>query len=222
MPVLQISRQPDALAWFDTVKGRSVLTAEQQVIGAAFAARPARQPWLWLAPAFTSHPGMEPAPVAPPGSVLLRPFRDHYAGSLQCALPLPLADESVGNLIVQHVLDDEREGLLEECERILEPGGRLWLFALNPWSPYRARWRRSGLVARDAHYWHLRLRRLGLQPCDSDVAYLGPVWRPAVAAAGRGPSRLRVACVMEVEKRTAALIPPAPVSRHWQTGAATA
>jgi len=220
MPVLQISRQPDALAWFDTVRGQPLLAAEQAVIRGALVTRPAQQPWLWLAPI---------APAAGPGeiglphrSLLLHPWGGRYTGSLQCGLPLPLPNESIGNLILQHALDDDREGLLEECERVLEPGGRLWLFVLNPWSPYRARWRSSGLQARDVQSWRQRLRQLGLQPCGGEVSYLGPLWRMAAGSQVRAPSRLRAACLLEAEKRTASLIPPAPVARQWQAGAAPA
>ncbi|MET1161214.1 MAG: hypothetical protein ABWY48_01655, partial [Pseudoxanthomonas sp.] len=133
MPVLQISRQPDALAWFDTVKGQSLLAAEQTAIRAALSSRPAQQPWLWLAPLGAT---IAPDPAElPPRSLFLHSWGDRYAGSMQCGLPLPLPNESIGNIILQHLLDDGRDGLLDECVRVLEPGGRLWLFALNPWSP---------------------------------------------------------------------------------------
>ncbi len=220
MPVLQISRQPDALAWFDTISGLPLLAAEQTVIRAALASRPAQRPWLWLAP---TDPAARSAGIdLPSRSLLLHPRGDRYAGSLQCGLPLPLPNESVGNLILQHALDDGREGLLDECVRVLEPGGRLWLFALNSWSPYRARWRSSGLQAYDVQDWRQRLRRLGLQPCGKEASYLGPVWRLAAGPQNRAPGRLRAACLLEVEKRTAALIPPAPVKRQWHAGAAPA
>jgi SAM-dependent methyltransferase len=217
MPVLQISRQPDALTWFDTVRGRPLLAAEQAVIRAALLSRPAQQPWLWLAPlAPAGETGL------PPRSLLLHPWGDRYAGSLQCRLPLPLPNESIDNLILQHALDDDREGLLEEGVRVLAPGGRLWLFVLNPWSPYRARWRSSGLQARDVQDWRRRLRQLGLQPCGEEVSYLGPLWRMTAGSQVRAPGRLRAVCLLEVEKRTASLIPPAPVARRWQAGAAPA
>lgn len=220
MPVLQISRQPDALAWFDTVRGQPLLAAEQAVIRSALVTRPAQQPWLWLAPVAPAAPSSEVG--LPPRSLLLHPWGERYAGTLQCGLPLPLPDESIGNLILQHVLDDGREGLLKECERVLEPGGRLWLFALNPWSPYRARWRSNGLQARDAQSWRHQLRQLGLQPCGGDVSFLGPLWRTVAGSQAQAAGRLRAVCLLEVEKRTASLIPPAPVPRQWQAGAAPA
>lgn len=220
MPVLQISRQPDALAWFDTVRGQPLLAAEQAVIRAALISRPAQQPWLWLAPLAPAGPLGEVG--LPPRSLLLHPWGERYAGSLQCGLPLPLPNESIDNLILQHALDDDREGLLEEGVRVLAPGGRLYLFVLNPWSPYRARWRSSGLQARDVQDWRRRLRQLGLQPCGGEVSYLGPLWRMTAASQVRAPNRLRAVCLLEVEKRTASLIPPAPVTRQWQAGAAPA
>ncbi len=220
MPVLQISRQPDPLAWFDAPRGQPVLTAEQDAIRHALVSRPASQPWLWLAPVAPAN-GPEDSGL-PPRSLQIYPWGERYAGTLQCALPLPLGDESIGNVILQHALDDGREGLLEECERVLEPGGRLWLFTLNAWSPYRARWRRSGLVAQDVRGWRLRLGALGLHPCGVPVSYLGPVWRsPAPGAEGK-PGPFAAACMMQLEKRTAALIPPEPLKRQWQAGAAPA
>ena len=220
MPVLQISRQPDALTWFDTVRGQPLLAAERTVIRAALLSRPAQQPWLWLAPLAPA--GAPGETGLPPRSLLLYPWGDRYAGSLQCGLPLPLPNESIDNLVLQHALDDDREGLLEESARVLAPGGRLWLFVLNPWSPYRARWRSSGLQARDVQDWRRRLRQLGLQPCGEEVSYLGPLWRMTAGSQVRAPGRLRAVCLLEVEKRTASLIPPAPVARRWQAGAAPA
>lgn len=218
MPVLQISRQPDALAWFDSVRGQPLLAAEQAVIAVAMASRPAQQPWLWLAPQAT---GPAIPPDLPRRTLVLHRQQDGFSGSLRCSLPLPLPNESIGNLIMQHVLDDGMDGLLDECARVLEPGGRLWLFTLNPWSPYRARWRHSGLRARDVQGWRKTLRGLGLQPCAGGVGYLGPVWRMASDPAPTS-GRLGAVCLLEFEKRSAALIPPAPVARQWQAGATPA
>jgi SAM-dependent methyltransferase len=221
MPVMQISRQPDALCWFDTPAGRPLLQAERPVMEAAMIARPALQPWLWVGP-MLSMP-QDPA-TFPPRSLVLGRSGARFAGSLRCGLPLPLPNESVGNVILQHALDGSDDGLLEECERVLEPGGRLWLFTLNAWSPYRARWRRNGLVVRDVPAWQKSLRALGLQPCGREVDHLGPVWRPSADTTHSAvPDRLRAACLLEAEKRTAAIIPPAPVKRHWRpVGAAPA
>lgn len=219
MPVLQISRQPDALAWFDSVRGQPLLAAEQALIGAAMASRPAQQPWLWLAPLQALAPGSFELPRR---TLALHRQGDGFSGSLRCGLPLPLPNESIGNLVLQHALDDGVDGLLDESARVLEPGGRLWLFTLNPWSPYRARWRHSGLVARDPQAWRRTLRGLGLQPRADGTGYLGPIWRMASDPAKPGSSRLRAVCLLVFEKRSAALIPPAPVTRQWQAGATPA
>ncbi len=218
MPVLQINRQPEALAWFGAARGKPLLAAEQSIIQAALASRPTQQPWLWIAPLAPEPDTDTEAPRC------LRLYRqgDRFAGGARCGLPLPLPTEAIGNIILQHTLDDGMDELLEECARVLEPGGRLWLFTLNAWSPYRARWRHSGLVTRDAPNWRQRLRELGLQPCGGEVSYLGPVWRLATGAQARVPGRLRAVCLLEAEKRVASLIPPAPVKRQWQTGAASA
>ncbi|HEY5971371.1 MAG TPA: hypothetical protein VIT22_05255 [Pseudoxanthomonas sp.] len=218
MPVLQTSRQLEALAWFDGPRGKPLLAAEVSMIHAALASRPAQQPWLWLAPLASEADLAEGAPRC------LRLYRqgDLFSGDTRCGLPLPLPTEAIGNIILQHALDDGMDELLEECARVLEPGGRLWLFTLNAWSPYRARWRYSGLMTRDAPNWRQRLRDLGLQPCGGEVTYLGPVWRMNSGSQARVPGRLRAVCLLEAEKRTAALIPPTPVKRQWQTGTASA
>ncbi len=220
MPFLQISRQPEALAWFGAARGQPLLAAEQEVIRAALASRPTQQPWLWLAPLPFRDESAEDAPRG----LRLHRQGDRFAGSLRCALPLPLPTEAIGSIVLQHVLEEEgMDDLLEECARVLEPGGRLWLFTLNPWSPYRARWRRSGLATRDAQAWRHNLRETGLHPCGGEVSYLGPVWRMSMAASqARVPGRLRAVCLLEAEKRVAALIPPAPVQRQWHAGAAPA
>ena len=217
MPVPPLSRQPDALAWFDTLNGQAVLAAERARIRSALVSRPAQQPWLWIAPVAQETPADLPVP---PRSLLLHRQGRRLAGPLQCGLPLPLPSESIGNVILQHALDDGSDDLLEECERVLEPGGRLWLFTLNPLSAYRLRWRGSGLAVRSTSFWQLRLRRQGLQPCGEQVSYFGPLWRPEPVTSN--PGRLRSICLLQSEKRSAALIPPAPVKRHWQAGAATA
>ena len=218
MPVLQTSRQPDPLSWFDTVRGLPLLAAEQVAIRTALDSRPGQQPWLWVA---CGAPRPDDA-APPPRALRLYRHLDGFSGTLRCGLPLPLPNESIGNIILQHALDDGAEALLEECERVLEPGGRVWLFTLNPWSPYRARWSRTGLASHEARGWRHVLRRLGLQPCGSEVTYLGPVWRAQPDSQSRAPGRLRAICLLEVEKRAVALIPPAPVGHQWQAGASPA
>ena len=218
MPALRDQRQPEAMAWFNRARGRGLLDAERQAISGALVSRPGQQPWLWLAPCVAC----AEEPELPPGGLRLHATGLGFAGSVRCALPLPLPDEGVGNIILQHVLDRPAGDLLEECVRVLEPGGRMWLFGLNPLSPYRLRWTRSGLAPRAAGDWRQRLGGFGLQPCGGGLNYLGPVWSDAGSAQGGALDSLRAVSLLQVEKRTAAMIPPAPVKAVWQPGAAPA
>lgn len=222
MPVFPRHRQPDALAWFGGPNGQALLDLELNAVRQALAARPAQQPWLWIAAA-----PQGPAAVSPPPRTLILHRRGAgLEGSFRSNLPLPLGNESIGNLILQHALDDGGDALLDECVRVLEPGGRAWIFALNPWSPFHLRWRGSGLRGRGVAGWHLVLRRAGLQPCGGRPACLGPRWRQAKAqpegAGATAGQRLGAVYVLQAEKRSAALVPPAPARRQWQAGAATA
>lgn len=84
------------------------------------------------------------------------PVRWGFEGDVRCVLPLPLPTESVRAIVVQHVVADSVVEFFDECARVLMPGGCLYLFALNPLSPYRLRWLRQGPVAigssTGAHY----------------------------------------------------------------------
>lgn len=219
MPVFAFSRQPDALSWFGTAPGLPLLETEHPAIASILASRPAH-PWLWLAP------GVEGAASAglsaPARGLRLHRAADGLAGPVRCALPLPLATEAIGTLIIQHLHEEGDEALLDECARILEPGGRLWLFTLNPWSPYRLRWSKSGLVARDARDWHARLRAVGLQPVDGQVRCLGPVYKPGSMIENASPWWLRSVHVLEAEKRVPARISPSSLRRCWNPGATAA
>ncbi len=92
--------------------------------------------------------------------------------------------------MLQHVTTGDADLLLDECERVLMPGGHLWLSSLNPFSPYRTHWRQHGLVVRTPQRIRLLLGRHGLE-CD-DMRYLGPLWRsagnrrPGLGAIARG------------------------------------
>ena len=219
MPRLSDNRVADPLAWWGGPAGLGLLAGEQAVILSSLQARPA-SPWLWLAPGALAI-GDDP----PPRGLRLLRQESALVGPLRCRLPLPLPTEAFGSVVVQHVLDDGAlDGLLDECARVLEPGGRLWLFVLNPWSPYRAHWRKSAQRARDPRDWQARLRGAGLQLVGGEVRYLGPVWRtepspeqpPAILAG------LRAVCLLEAELRVAGLVPPTPAQRRWNAGAAPA
>jgi len=144
-----------------------------------------------------------------------------FSGPVRCGLPLPLHGESFDRIVVQHAHEYADGELLEECERLLAPGGRLWLFSLNPLSPYRWRWRKAGLMSRTAACWRLRLQAVGLQVA-TPASHLGPLWRIRHDRAGSQPTGLRAVCLLLAQKRAAAMIPPSPARRRWHPGAATA
>jgi len=171
-------------------------------------------PWCWM-----SVPGAAPPEDPRNRGVLLRREGARFAGAAHCAVPLPLANESFGAVLLQHALDDAAESpdadvLLGECERILAPGGVLWLAALNPWSPYRARWARTGLRARVTGLWQARLRRAGFALDSVNLQWLGPRWRMDQGDVGVGMNDwLRAGVALTVSKRVRALAPPSPLRR---------
>ncbi len=206
MPVLFPHRQgtpppsaaPEALGWFAGDAGQALLASEVEAVRRVVAGCPAR-PWLWFGVAGAS------APAAARGLVL-RPGDGHWTGSLRCTLPLPLASESVGAILLQHVLDDAgAPGLLEECARVLAPGGCLWLAGLNPWAPYRLRWAGTGLQARTPGGWQAALRKAGFPSGAVQLQWLGPAWKPTPGPAGVGAhDLLRAGLALTVTKRVQA------------------
>jgi SAM-dependent methyltransferase len=210
MPVRTTDRQPDPLDWFGSERALPVLSAEAERV-AALLGPAAPQPWLWLAPQAV------PTPEKLPRCLFLHGHQTGFAGPIRCALPFPLPTEAFGTIVLQHVHESGMDGVLVECARLLEPGGRLWLISLNPWSPYRARWRRSGLHVREAHRWQAELEEGGLTVLGGRRRF-GPVWRAHNQAAGHTPPRLRAVTLLEAEKRVAALIPPKKIPR-WGVGA---
>lgn len=217
MPAFAFTRQPDALAWFGTGRGGPILASEHARVSQALTSR-TPQPWLWVLPE-----GTDPSATAPAtrGLRLRATAGSHrLSGPVHCGLPLPLPTEAVGVIVLQHALDaGDPQPLLQECARVLEPGGRLWLFVLNPWSPYRLRWRGTGLKSRALDQWRLQLAAAGLT-MSQHVLHYGPVWRGMPDAPGNGPAPLRAARLLEAEKRVAGLIPPAPVAHAWRTAPA--
>lgn len=208
MPARLPTGQPDnesdsdfpSAAWFGSDAGRAVLDSEQALLSQALAERPGL-PWLWLAPVAS--------PFAPEGrGVTLTTAARGWTGALACDLPLPLPSEAFGTVALQHVAGDRDRiaGLLAETARILVPGGRLWLFALNPLAPYRWRWRGIGLRASEPVTWRRRLRAAGLQP-DPISQGLGPSWKVRVSAQPQDGPGLRAAYAIRAEKRTLPLTP---------------
>lgn len=219
MPLPAHSRQPAdraGLHWFSTLAGQGLLAAEYPIGSQVLAGCPAL-PWAWIGVA-----AAEPPPNDSRRGVLLHRSDGGLAGAVRCGLPLPLASESMGALLLQHALDDGLavEETLGECERVLAPGGTLWLTALNPWSPYRMRWAGEGLRARHPGAWQAALRRAGFTFDSVSLQWLGPRWRAAHGDGGIGAGdRLRAGIALTVNKRVRALIPPSPLRKlRWQAG----
>lgn len=214
MPLPSLQRQPDASArWFHTRAGQAVLDSEAEAIAQALAERPG-QPWLWLSAAL---PG---TPASVERGLALSASAAGFAGPVRCELPLPLVSDVLGTVVVQHVGDTlaDPSTLLAECARVLVPGGRLWLFALNPLAPYRWRWTGDGPVASEPIRWRRRLRRAGLVP--EPVSHgLGPRWRIEPVAVLQHGAGVRAAFLLRGEKRLLPLTPlRARPSLRWQHG----
>ncbi len=211
----QTGSSPPPLDWFGSEAGQALLAAEAGAVQRVLVGCPAL-PWAWLGTAAAAAP-----PVVGRG-LLLRRDRRQWVGAMRCGLPLPLASETFGAVLLQHVLDDaiDADALLGECARILAPGGTLWLAALNPWTPYRARWAGSGLRARDPGRWQAALRRAGFSADSISLQWLGPHWPIGHGDAGVGATdRLRAGLALTVSKRVWAAIPPARLRNlRWQAG----
>jgi SAM-dependent methyltransferase len=177
-----------------------VLESERDSVLAALDERPG-QAWVWLSPLPCA------APAAGHG-LCLHPAADGWDGSLQCGPTLPLANESVFAVVLQHA--GQRGGhaaaLLAECARVLVPGGQLLLFCLNPLSPYRWRWRGQPVQASEPMPWRRRMRVAGLQP-DPVSQGLGPRWGVAVEPALQHGPGMRAAWLLRARKRVAPLTP---------------
>lgn len=214
MPAAPSLRQATVASWFDTEPAKALCVLESERLQPLLAAHPVT-PWLWIAPS----PHWLQQAALPGRGLRLHRQGAGYAGDAQCALPLPLPDESVNAIVLQHVTARDAEQLIGECARVLMPGGRLWLSTLNPFSPYRRQWRRHGLVVRSPQRLRHTLNQAGLF-CE-DVRYLGPMWRDR-SPARRDLAPLRAACLFSAEKRTLALPGPTPVAvPRWAGTVAT-
>jgi hypothetical protein len=218
MPFTPLPRQAGVSTWFDTGAGQALLHAEHAGILNGLRSRPA-QPWLWIGP---GQPAAEKPDLQARGIRLRPEAGPAFEGDLRCALPLPLVAESVQSIVLQHVPLPGVEALLAECERILMPGGRLWLYALNPFSPYRLRWRRHGPQVLQPLRWRTLVQAAGLR-CLGQAGYVGAAWRieGALEAEAAGSAPWRAVCVLEAEKRVVAPIGLTPASVGWRRPVAT-
>jgi SAM-dependent methyltransferase len=219
-PTSAFRRQPEpatAAAWFAGVAGQAVLASEADTLRQAALERPG-QAGLWLCPS-----GMGEGEVELPFLRLCAATRG-FEGDVRCGLPLPLPSDSCGVVVVQHLADISAEpaALLDECARALVPGGRLWLLALNPLSPYRLRWRGQGPRVAEPVTWRRRLRAVGLVP-DAVSRGLGPTWSIAAEPAVQDGAGLRAAFLLRAEKRRSPLTPMrSPAKVRWEPGMPTA
>ncbi|WP_372012737.1 hypothetical protein [Pseudoxanthomonas sp. 10H] len=213
MPAAAPSRQPGASIRFSGREAQWLLAEERRWLDANLASRPAR-PWLWLAPAATAA-GDWPTP--PPRGLRLHEHADGYAGTVRCGLPLPLPNDCLGDVVLQHPGARDAAVLVEECARVLVDGGRLWLFLVNPWSPYR--WRSPRDLPAAGAAWQHHLRAQGMQ--IDTACFIGPSWRMAkVEGAQASAWPLRACRVIVAEKRGLAPVVPAPPA--WRRGTAPA
>lgn len=203
MPALSPNGQPaPAQDWFASEAGQALVQSEFPLIRRALRDRPA-PPWAWFAP----------CPVQAEGcgrGACLVAGEGGWEGSLRCGLPLPFATESLATVVLQHApaVAGPLEALLDECARVLMDGGRLHLLVLNPLSPYRMRWRGTGLSASEPLTWRRRLRRAGLEP-DPVSQGIGPIWKTQAREETRSGPGLAAAYVLAAEKRVAPLTPAA-------------
>ena len=189
-----------------------MLESEGEIVRQAGAERPG-QPWLWLAVG-------SPPTTADTHGLALHLDGVRFDGPVRCALPLPIASEAVGTVVLQHVGDvcPDPAALLAECSRVLLPGGRLWLLALNPLAPYRWRWKGSGVRGWEPVSWRRRLRTAGMVP-DAVSLGVGPRWRVDPSPGLQDGAGLRAAFLLRAEKRVSPLTPVrARPSLRLQTG----
>ncbi|MGN6112667.1 MAG: hypothetical protein ACTHOC_06635, partial [Luteimonas sp.] len=210
MPVPSATGQPDAShrlvpdPWFASVPGQALLDSEWPHLRAVLGDRPG-QPWLWLGPAAGASDGRS-GPGLP-----LRPAAGGWIGAVRCGLPLPLANESIAAIVLQHPVlpAAATEALLSECARVLVPGASLSVYCLNPLSPWRWRWGGGGPGASEPQPWRRRLRRAGLAP-DPVSQGLGPRWGTAPDADVQHGPGVRAAGVLRAPNRRVPLTPGRP------------
>lgn len=217
MPVRSASRQPDgAPSWFKTPQGQAVLRSEDEAVRQAMRERPG-MPSLWLTPQY--------AKIDAEAGICVRLAQDGdlFTGDARCGATLPIASEAVGTVILQHVAEACRDWpeLLQECARVLIPGGRLWVLALNPLGLYRARWSGNGLRSCEPVTWRRRMRAHGLQPEPVSLG-LGPRWRVQALPDQQTGAGSRAAYLLRAEKQVIPLTRVRQPTLRWQPSLPTA
>ncbi|MEO5962889.1 MAG: methyltransferase domain-containing protein [Thermomonas sp.] len=205
MPAFRRQPAPAAAAtWFADPAGQMVIASEADVLRAVARECP-DQPGLWLQPGVVDMGDIDC--LEAPG-VRLHAAGAGFAGDIRCGSVLPFANECCGVVVVQHLADISAEPscLLNECARVLIPGGRLWLLALNPLAPYRLRWQGQGPRAAEPFTWRRRLRAAGLVP-DPVSHGIGPTWAIALNPHLQDGAGLRAAFMLRAEKRRIPLTP---------------
>jgi SAM-dependent methyltransferase len=200
-------RQPvpaAAATWFGSSAGQMVIASEADVLRMAARERPG-QPGLWLQPEVVDMGDIDC--LEAPG-VRLHAAGAVFGGDLRCGSALPLANACCAVVVIQHLADMSAEpiGLLAECARVLMPGGRLWLLALNPLAPYRLRWHGHGPRAAEPFTWRRRLRAAGLVP-DPVSQGVGPTWSISFTPYLQDGAGMRAAFLVRAEKRRIPLTP---------------
>ncbi|AIC12536.1 hypothetical protein LZ757_05195 [Xylella fastidiosa subsp. morus] len=195
MPAALPPCQTGLSSWFETGAGRLLIQFEYPFVFHVLRER-SSQPWLWF-----SVSTEVPSTSALSGCGLhLIQCDGGFKGDVRCLLPLPLPTESVRVIVVQHVVSESVVEFFEECARVLIPGGSLYLFALNPLSPYCLRWLRQWPVVVGSERWCALLRNAGLH-CRRPVRYLGPTWRLSGVPSDVIRAPWRAVCLLEADKR---------------------
>jgi len=206
MPVFSPTGQPVSVPpcdWFATSAGQVLLSSERDALVRTLDTR-SGLPWLWLSPPYAERPAIDGR-----GLHLVRTHSGRWGGDAICARPLPLPSEVFAAIVAQHVLSlnaHETMDELSEFTRLLAPGGTLWLFALNPLSPYRWHWRDSGLSANEPGSWRRKLRQFGLD-AESVSHGIGPIWRQEEDRSEQASAGLRAAYLLRADKRQWPLTP---------------
>ena len=188
--------------WFEHHSIRALFALERVWVAQAMRSR-VGSVRVWMLPDARC---AQDEPEAP--TVLLSRAGDGWQGALRAEWGcLPFSDASVGQLVVQHVLDDAPSAsvLLAECARVLAMDGELLVFGLNPAGITRLR---LGLSTRRPE----RIRLPGR--LRATLGGLGLVVAPPLGVGGGvvdavpAPRRwLRSAYVLRARKRVAQVIP---------------